>query len=215
MGVALLLPAVQAAREAAHRNESANNLKEIGLGILNYEDEHKHLPARAIFDKQGKPLLSWRVLILPQLEEGELYKQFHLDEPWDSEHNKPLIDKMPYTYMHPKFDEPGKTLYQAVVGKGFAFEGTEGTQLASFTDGLAQTIWVVEVSPSKAVPWTKPEDWTPDENDFFKDLGGLFAGDIFNAAFADGHVDGFSTKTTIPTTFKAMLTRNGGEKLPP
>jgi len=215
MGVALLLPAVQAAREAAQRNEDANNLKQLALCLLNYEDQNRHLPAQAIYDKQGKPLLSWRVMMLPYLEEDALYKQFHLDEPWDSEHNKPLIDKMPDAYMNPKFNEPGKTVYQAVVGKGCAFEETEGTRLASFTDGTSQTILVVEAVPGKAVPWTKPEDWIPDDKNPMQDLGGLFAGDIVNVVFADGHVEALSTKTTNPATFKAMLTRNGGEKLPP
>jgi prepilin-type processing-associated H-X9-DG protein len=214
MAVALLLPAVQAAREAARRTEDANNLKQLGLALLNYEDQHKSLPARAIFSKDGKPLLSWRVAILPYLEEGELYKQFHLDEAWDSEHNKSLIDKMPDAYKHPLFDEPGKTLYVVPVGKGFVFEGTEGTKLASITDGTSQTAMLVEVSPSKAVIWTKPDDWTPSEASPTQGLGGLFAGGIVNVGFVDGHVDGIAIKTISPATFKAILTRAGGEPVP-
>ena len=98
---ALLLPAVQAAREAANRNMSQNNLKQIALCMLNYEDTKKRLPARAIYDKDGKPLLSWRVMMLPYMEEKSLYDQFHLDEPWDSEHNKKLLEKMPDGYRDP------------------------------------------------------------------------------------------------------------------
>jgi Protein of unknown function (DUF1559) len=212
VAIALLLPAFAAAGEAAGRNRSQNNLKEIGLGILNYEDRLRHLPARAIFDASGKPLLSWRVELLPELGHKDLYDQFHLNEPWDSEHNRALIDKMPDVYKHPHFNERGKTLYQAVVGPRFAFEGNQGTRLAGFLDGMSKTILVVEVAPSKAVPWAKPEDWTPDERNPMKDLGGLFAGDIFNALFADCHVDGIS-KSLNPTIFKAMLTRNGREKV--
>ncbi len=172
------------------------------------------MPAQAIYSKEGKPLLSWRVQVLPYLEEAELYQQFHLDEPWDSEHNKALIDKMPAVYRHPHFNEPGKTLYEAVVGKGCAFEGKQGLRLSNFTDGTSLTIMVVEVSPDKAVPWTKPEDWEMDPNQPLKGLGGLFGGNIFNAVFADGHVQQF-TPAVQPDYFKAMLTRNGGERINP
>ena len=211
--VALLLPAVQAAREAAHRNMSQNNLKQIGLALLNFEFTHKRLPARAIFGKDGKPLLSWRVQVLPYLDEEQLYQQFHLDEPWDSEHNKALIEKMPDAFRHPKFDAPGMTLYEAVVGKGFAFDGNEGLKLAAFTDGTSNTVLVVEASPEKAVIWTKPDDFEPDDKNVLSGLGGLFAGGIFNCLFCDGHVEGIADGID-PTFFRAMLSRNGGEAVP-
>jgi hypothetical protein len=86
--VALLLPAVQAAREAARRTQSTNNLKQLILGLLNYESANGHFPPHASYSPDGKPLLSWRVHILPYLEEQALYSQFRLDEPWDSEHNQ-------------------------------------------------------------------------------------------------------------------------------
>lgn len=209
--VALLLPAVQAAREAVARNHDANNLKQLALALLNYEDQYRRLPAQAICDKNGKPLLSWRVAVLPQLEENDLYKEFHLDEPWDSEHNKALIEKMPDAFKHPKFDDPGKTVYQVVYGKGGAFEGSEGTMLKSFTDGTSKTVVVVESTPENAVPWTKPEDWTLDDNDPKKGIGILFSGGISNMVFADGHVKGFVFEDLDPAIWKAILTRNGGE----
>ena len=86
--LALLLPAVQAAREAARRAQCTNNLKQIGLAMHNYASANGAFPPAAIYDANGKPLLSWRVLILPYLEQDSLYKQFHLAEPWDSPHNK-------------------------------------------------------------------------------------------------------------------------------
>ncbi len=193
---------------------SQNNLKQTGLAILNYESANKQLPAQAKYDAEGKPLLSWRVLVLPYQEEMELYKQFHLDEPWDSEHNKALIDKMPAVYRHPKLNDPSKTVYQAVVGKGCAFDGKKGLKLSSFTDGTSNTILVVEVAPDKAVPWTKPEDWEMNPKDPLAGLGGAFGGGIFNALFCDGHVQAF-TNAIDPTVFKAMCTRNGGERIHP
>jgi prepilin-type processing-associated H-X9-DG protein len=211
----LMLPAVHGARDAARRAQSQNNLKQIALSFHNHHDMKKTFPATANYDANGKPLLSWRVHMLPLLEENQLYQQFHLDEPWDSEHNKKLVEQMPAVYKHPKFDQPGKTVYLAVVGKGAAFEGKEGQKIRTFTDGTSKTIMVVEVTPEKAVPWTKPEDWEFDaENQIdMNDFGGLSAGDIFNAVFADGHVQAL-TRSIDPEAFKTMLTRNGGEVIP-
>ncbi|MCL4191413.1 MAG: DUF1559 domain-containing protein, partial [Thermoguttaceae bacterium] len=107
--VALLLPAVQAAREAARRSQSMNNLKQIGLAMHNYYDSYRTLPAQANYDPQGKPLLSWRVQLLPFLEQQALYAQFHQDEPWDSAHNKTLIDKMPPVYRSASSKSPPNT----------------------------------------------------------------------------------------------------------
>src|SRR5438045_1511259 len=77
-----------------HRLTSSNNLKQIALAFHSFHDTYGGMPAAAICDKAGKPLLSWRVAILPWIEEGALYKQFKLDEPWDSKHNKALLKKM-------------------------------------------------------------------------------------------------------------------------
>jgi hypothetical protein len=210
--VALLLPAVQAAREAAARTVSANNLKQIGLALMNHHAAMKRFPAAAIRDKDGKPLLSWRVALLPYLEGGlDLQRQFHLDEPWDSENNKKLIDKMPVVFKHPKVDQPGVTVYQAVVGPHCAFEGNQGTSVKTFTDGTSKTILVVEAAPEKAVAWTKPDDWEPDMNNPTAGLGKLFNG-VFIVLFADGSVKNIS-ESIDPVVFKAMLTRNGGEAI--
>ena len=87
--------------DAARRAQSMNNLKQFALAMHNYHDTNGKFPAASSFDKDGKPLLSWRVHVLPYLEQAELYKQFHLDEPWDSEHNKKLIEKMPNVLASP------------------------------------------------------------------------------------------------------------------
>jgi hypothetical protein len=210
--VALLLPAIQAAREAANRNASLNKIRQIGLAMLNYESGKRHFPAQAIYSKDGKPLLSWRVAILPQLEEMELYRQFHLDEPWDSEHNKPLIAKMPAAYVKPGRPNDGTTVFLVPYGKGLAFERMEGLTIGSFTDGTSKTILAVEVNDDRAVPWTKPDDLEVDLNKPFDGLGEAHAGDIFCAVFADCHTIGIS-KQCDPDTLKALFTRNGGEPI--
>src|SRR4051794_3818491 len=97
--IALLVPAVQAAREAARRSQCVNNLKQIGLAMHNYNSAYDVFPPAVITDPDGKPLLSWRVLLLPFLDEQALYEQFKLDEPWDSPNNKPLLSRMPKVFI--------------------------------------------------------------------------------------------------------------------
>src|SRR5439155_1388856 len=115
-------------------------------------------PAAAVYDKDGKAILSWRVLILPYIEQDRLYRKFRLNEPWDSPHNKKLLEMMPKTYAAPnaKGDPPYTTHYQVFVGPGAGFEGKRGLRIGDFTDGTSNTILVAEAA--RAVPWTKPED---------------------------------------------------------
>jgi hypothetical protein len=212
--VALLLPAVQAAREAARRNQALNNMKQIMLGLLNYESAKLTFPAQANYSPDGKPLLSWRVHILPYLEQQALYQQFHLDEPWDSEHNKTLIDKMPALYLDPASGlvaTDGKTHYLGVAGKDRLFNGTaEGRQIRTITDGTSNTVAVVQVDDAKAVTWTKPEDWEMDDQNPMAGLGSLHAGGVFIAGWCDGSVRVINTAIDL-TAFKALLTVAGEE----
>lgn len=205
--VALLLPAVQSAREAARRTACFNNMKQIILCLLNYESAYGHLPAQANYDKDGKPLLSWRVHILPFMEQQALYEQFHLDEPWDSPHNKTLIDKMPEVFRCPSSPHAGpKTNYLAPYGKGLIMEGKKGIKIHQIKDGMSNTIAVVEVDDDHAVIWTKPEDlvWNPENP--MAGLGSNHPG-IFGAAYADGSVRAID-KTTDLNTLKQMFTRD-------
>ncbi|MGD9126846.1 MAG: DUF1559 domain-containing protein [Planctomycetia bacterium] len=188
--VALLLPAVQAAREAARRAASCNNLKQIALGMHNYTSAKKDFPQRANFDKNGKPLLSWRVHILPYIEQQELYSKFKLDEPWDSPHNKKLIPLMPQIYRNPSSPFPvnnGKADYLVPTGPGSIFEGQNKTRFRDITDGTSHTILAVEVDPDHAVTWTKPDDLKYDKTNPMAHLGKAHPGG-FNAVFADGSV---------------------------
>ena len=108
----------------AHRAVSAGNLKQIALAFHNFHSTYGALPGVAIVDAKGKALLSWRVAILPFIEEDALYRQFHLDEPWDSKHNKKLLARMPKLYAPTVTGKPGKpnvTYYQAFTGPDALF----------------------------------------------------------------------------------------------
>jgi len=206
----LLFPAVQAAREAARRAQSVNNLKQIGLAMMINHDKSGGLPARAIFDKEGRPLLSWRVALLPFLDQQALYSEFHLDEPWNSEHNRKLIPRMPAFYGNPNVpDSEGKTVYLAVDGEGTVFAGKEGISLREMTDGTSNTILVVEADADRAVEWTRPKDLDYDADRPMKGLGNLRTGG-FNALFGDGSVQ-FLSNALNADMLKAFMTYAGGE----
>ena len=210
--IALLLPAVQAAREAARRSQSSNNMKQIGLAMHNYHDSYQRFPARANFDASGKPLLSWRVHILPFIEQQALYDQFHLDEPWDSEHNKTLIPLMPRFYRNPSSGpDPSLATYVVPTGEGTIFDGQEGARFADITDGTSNTLLALEVNTEAAVTWTKPDDWKYDADYEMLGLGSAHPGG-FNVLIADGSVR-FISATVDTTMFRALLTKSGGERV--
>ena len=211
VGVALLLPAVQAAREAARRAQCVNNLKQFGLAMHNYHDVNNIFPPAAITDKDGKPLLSWRVAILPYIEQLELYNKFKLDEPWDSEHNKPLIAEMPRTFLCPsrKNPEAGQTCYCVWTGENTPFETPNGMGIAQFTDGTSNTLLVIE--SGTPVVWTKPDDLAFDPESKLPNFGAtsLHPGG-FNALFGDGSVR-FLKNTINQAILKALISPHGGE----
>ena len=101
--------------------------------------------------------MSWRIELLPYLEEKVLYDQFHRDEPWDSEHNKPLIAQMPKVFQSPQGAAvaEGHTRYVVAVGKGTIFDGEKGTPIAEIRDGTSNTLLILEVAPEKSVVWTQ------------------------------------------------------------
>jgi hypothetical protein len=162
-----------------------NNLQQIALAFHNYHDTHGHMPTNLVA-KDKKPLLSWRVQILPFIEADHIYKEFKLDEPWDSEHNKKLIDKMPalYTPVRGKLDK-GLTFHQTFVGSNGWCK--PGAMIRSFLDGTSNTFLVAE--GAKPVIWTKPADLEFNGKDV-PALGGVFEGK-FHAAMADGSVSLF------------------------
>ncbi len=207
----LLLPAVQAAREAARRMQSSNNLKQIALALHNYESIHKRFPLPASRSPDGQPLLSWRVELLPYIEQGELYKQFRLDEPWDSEHNIKLLGKMPATYRHPSSVAPeNRTVYTAVVGDQVGLHPEKQMGFADITDGTANTIFAVELDDQAAVPWTAPDDFRPSEQNPTGEM--RFSSGVCQVAMFDGRVQGIDQNIDLQLLW-GLFTRGGGENV--
>jgi hypothetical protein len=168
------------------------DLKMISLSFHNFAvTSSGHFPAPAIVSNEGKPLLSWRVAILPYIDRIPLYRQFKLDEPWDSPHNKKLLSKMPSIYapLPGKATDPYTTFYQVCTGPNTPFASHEQRQGPSiprdFPDGTSNTFLVLEAS--KAVPWTKPEDIRIDPKKPLPKFGGQFDR-FFLAGYADGSV---------------------------
>jgi hypothetical protein len=191
------------------QTQSSDNLKRIVLAMHMYHDTFGRLPSAAIRDKEGKPLLSWRVAILPFLEEDGLYRQFKLDEPWDSPHNKKLLGLMPRVYApdHIPAKAPNTTFWQVFAGKGSVFENPKGIALGTIGDGMSNTIMIIEAAQS--VPWTKPEDLPFDPDKPLPRVGAEFPNG-FLVAFCDGSVHLLS-KAIDPKVLRALITCNGGE----
>jgi hypothetical protein len=212
LGTLLYLPARWKVQEARRRIDSQNNLKKIGLAAHNHHDAKGHFPAN-IRDARGRPLLSWRVLLLPYLEQAGLYQQFNLDEPWDSEHNRALLTKMPKVYIVPgreKEARDGLTFYQGFAGPGTVFDPkVTRLTLGGITDGTSNTILAVEAA--EAVPWTRPEDLPCDPNEPLPRLGGHFKGG-FNVLLCDG-TSRFIQASISETTLRNAITRGDGQTL--
>lgn len=185
-----LLAAVQKVRQAAARTITQDNMHNIGLAIHNYASAHaEKFPQQAIRDKNGKPLLSWRVELLNDVEESALYKQFKLDESWDSPHNIKLLDKMPKVYECPHLPaaKPGHTYFQVCSGPDtiFPLKGQGPTNLA-LTSIKGNSNAILFALGAKPVPWTKPDDIVIDKEPIKPKL--LFGPDGTMVMMADGAI---------------------------
>jgi hypothetical protein len=197
------------------RSVGSKNLKSIALAFHHYLDATGTFPAHAIYSKAGKPLLSWRVAILPYVEQGQLYNQFKLDEPWDSEHNKTLIARIPAVYRSPKIRDrrPGLTTYLVPINKDFVFTGkAKGVQIKDIEDGTSNTVVVVDAADESGVIWTKPDDLVVDEKDPWKGLVGHYPTSIL-VGMGDGSVQRVPKKVPGRVLW-ALFTRAGGEVIP-
>lgn len=208
------------------RSESRTKLINIGGAMHAYHEKHGHLPPAAVYDKTGKPLLSWRVLLLPYLEEEELFKRFHLDEPWDSPHNIQLLKEMPRAYARLNVvpaDDGYSTIFQVFTGPGSVFDGEQVLTLDEIdkADGTGQTMLAVEAM--ELVPWTKPQDLVYQPDKPLPKIGRPIGKRMRNGDFeakntpvlmlrADGSVRSLPPEIS-DEQLRAMITWDGGEKV--
>jgi prepilin-type processing-associated H-X9-DG protein len=216
--LAVLWPAVEQAREAARRSSCHCNLKQIGLAFQSYADIYKAFPPAYIADSKGNRMHSWRVLILPYIEQKPLYDQYDFNEPWNGPHNRLLAKSMPPVYRCPSDDlaKPGETSYAAIDGPGTVFSGNKGSTFGEITDGTSNTIAVIEAAGA-GINWMEPRD-VP----FSSLRGGIMTttkpcissrhSDACITAFCDGHTNALHS-TISAKTLQALATRAGGEAI--
>jgi len=218
--ILLLLPPVQTdVGRPASRTQCKNNLKQLALALHNYHDDYGSFPPAYIADKNGRPMHSWRVLLLPYLEYRPLYNEYRFDEPWNGPHNRELAAKVPSIYRCPKDDEPaGNTSYCAVVGPKTVFPGAATVRISDILDGTANAILLVEAAES-GINWLEPRDVTYEEA-----LRGINAKDRIavgisshheggaQIALADGSVR-FLPNDTPLDQIRLLLERNDGQEL--
>ena len=211
--LALLLPAVQQAREAARRTQCKNNLKQIAIALHNYHDTYGSFPPAVTYNSDGQPMHSWRLLLLPYLDSSPTYSQYNMNEPWNSPGNMAVTANMPAVYAcasNPNGPFSGNTSYVALDGPGSVMHSEKPARIRDIADGPTSTLMVVEAQNS-AVHWTEPKDFDISLAGI-PGPGGLssFHTGGFQAALADGSVR-FISGNINPQTLKALLTINGGE----
>jgi len=195
-----------------------NNLKQVAIALHNYVRANGSFPPAYVADKDGKPMHSWRVLILPFLEEAALYNEYDFSEPWDGPHNSRLTEKCPAVFRCPSASNqnPSATNYVAVVGDRAFWPGSKSVQFQDIKDGLSNTIMLVEVADSD-INWMEPRDMAFEQAIVGLNVdkrGGISSNHGYGAdvAFGDGSIRELFDDLS-PATLKALLTIAGGEKI--
>lgn len=207
--ISSIVSALMATRKAADRSQSANNLKQIALAFHMFESANRKFPhSTKSPDPSHKHPVSWRVMILPFMEQKALYNLYRFDEPWDGPNNSKLLSMVPIQYRHPESPAGStNTPYLAITGEEAMFQPSKETLPSDVRDGLANTIMVVE--SKSTIPWTKPDDLAYASDKPLPFVGGFFD-EGFQAAFGDGSVR-FISKTIAESVLRALMTARGGE----
>ncbi len=158
---AFLAHAIREAREAARESSCRGHMNQLELALRNYEAANGHLPPAYIVGPDGRPWHSWRVLILPFMEHKEVFDRYRFDEPWDGPNNRKLAEQVNVEMFQcpsgSDFETTPNTNYTVVVGEGTAFPDDKTTRFADFSDGVENTVLLVEVADS-GIHWMEPRD---------------------------------------------------------
>ncbi|MBI3860570.1 MAG: DUF1559 domain-containing protein [Planctomycetia bacterium] len=211
--VALLLPSVHRGREPARRSQCKNNLRQIGIALHNYAERYGALPPAYTVDADGKPLHSWRTLILPFLDQEPLYNSIDLSKPWDDPANAEALGT-PVPPYHCPSDTSARnhTTYLASVGPNACLRLTEPRPLSEIKDGTSNTLMVIEVPADLSVPWMSPHDADESLVISLKPESKLHHAGGMHAALCDGSVRFISEKTSDAIR-RALITVAGGENV--
>ncbi len=212
--IALLIPARRGAPNAARRAQCVNNLKQIALALHNYEQTYNCLPPAHTVDAQGRPLHSWRTLILPYLEQDQLYKTIDLSKPWDDPANAKARETSVPVFQCPSASTgpSNMTTYLAIVAPGSCFLPETSRRLAEIADGQSSTLMLIEAGEEQAIPWMAPTDA---DMALVVGLGqgsGLHHSGGTNACTVDGYVH-FLKASTPADVRRALVTISGDEKV--
>ncbi len=182
-----VIPVVRHGIAVKRRFACIDNMRQIGLALHNYVSDQGRFPLPAITDGRGKPLLSWRVAILPYMgrEQAALYRRFHLDEPWDGPNNSILLQQMPAVYACPDNPSRDMTVYQAMTGPGTVFPGDRAMRIVDITRGTSNTACIYEGPQS--VKWSAPLDIDANSPTFDGVMSTQHMGGS-NVLYADGSV---------------------------
>ncbi len=207
-----LILGVSAFRGLETETESRNNMHKILQAMRDYEEDKGHLPPAFVPDANGKPMHSWRVLLLQYMgaQEQALFKEYKMDEPWNGPNNSLLHAKMPRVYACPAtYRDDNRTSYVVIVGKETAFEGANAVKMADIQDGPSVTVLVVDIGASD-IPWLEPRDLE------YKKIP-QFVGEQPLTSHHDGEilvgmVDGTSQKLGDRVEIRPWLTKAAGDK---
>jgi prepilin-type processing-associated H-X9-DG protein len=219
--IGLLTPEIQRARDGSLKTYCENNLRQIALALLDYESDHGHFPPPYVADADGKPMHSWRTLILPYLDRTDIYNAYNFKEPWNGPSNGKLTASIVHFFQCPG-DRNNKlsnrTNYVAVIGPNTAWPGDKSSNVERISegDGTSNTILLVEL-PDSDIQWAEPRDLSFDE--LCHKMTPEQRAKIFDAhghravvVYADGHCE-FLTASFLEKNIEALLTVNGGEKI--
>ncbi|MCA9021041.1 MAG: caspase family protein [Planctomycetaceae bacterium] len=218
-----VLMAPSGVRKAEHQKTSQNNLQRIALALHEFHAKHGMFPALYSTDASGKPLLSWRVHLLPYLANADLYRRFRLDEPWNSEHNRALMREMPAVFRSPETaGDRFVTNYLAIESESsilvppsksmFGLTTPLGISMKQVTDGTSNTIAILEVSDNRACEWTRPQDFRVVADNPLEGLGHSRDPKVFLTTFVDASAKVLS-RDLDRKMFLGLTTRNGGESV--